>query len=67
MKIEWSPHPLGALHLKVVPAGTVVTDERSGKSITVTDTAAAVKGAVMWCTQAVADRIAARAKTVGNG
>jgi hypothetical protein len=45
------------LHFMVVTKGTVITDERSGKSMTVTDEASARKGRVVWCTQRTFDKL----------
>lgn len=42
--------PLGSMHVMQVDAGTSITDERSGETITVDDETFAVKGRVIFCT-----------------
>ncbi len=49
---EYTTVPFGALHVMQVDAGTVITDERTGQTITVDDETAAVKGNVMFLTEA---------------
>lgn len=49
--------PWNGLHFMVVAVETVVTDERSGESVTITDTCAARKGTVIYCTQKIFDAI----------
>lgn len=57
---EYSTTPLGAVHVMVVDAGTVITDERTGKQITVDDNSTAYKGSVVWCTQKIFDELKTR-------
>lgn len=49
--------PFGAMHVMAVEPGTVITDERTGQKITVDDRTAAVKGSVIWCTEATFERL----------
>lgn len=51
--------PFGAMHIMEVDPGTVITDERSGETITVDDQTVAVKGSVLWCTKKMVDRLKA--------
>ena len=50
------------VNFQIVPAGTVVTDERSGGKIEITDTQAAVKGRVMWVTLPMWEALRAKAR-----
>lgn len=43
--------PLGSMQVMQVDAGTAITDERSGETITVDDETFAVKGRVIFCTE----------------
>lgn len=52
--------PFGAMHVMEVDAGTQVTDERSGETITVDDETSAVKGRVIFCTKRTYDAFKAR-------
>lgn len=54
---EYTTEPFGALRVMTVDAGTVITDERSGQSITVDDETAAVKGNVMFCTEKTTQKL----------
>ena len=48
---------LDGLHFMVVESGTIIRDERSGEEAVITDTEAAKKGSVVYCTQAVFDSL----------
>jgi hypothetical protein len=63
---EYFTEAFGAMHVMEVDPGTVITDERSGEKITVTDDTVAVKGRVMFCTKAVYDRLKQEVPTYGN-
>jgi len=52
--------PFGAMRVMEVDAGTDVTDERTGETITVDDETAAVKGRVIFCTKKMYEAIKAR-------
>lgn len=48
------------MHVMEVDAGTKITDERSGETITVDDETCAVKGRVIFCTKRTYDAFKAR-------
>lgn len=50
---EYATVPFTGMHVMVVDAGTVITDERTGEEITVNDSTVASNGAVIYCTQVV--------------
>ena len=52
---EYTTVPFNGVHVMAVDAGTVITDEKSGESITVQDDVCARKGPVIFCTQKVFD------------
>lgn len=54
---EYATVPLGAMHVMQVDLGTVITDERSGQSVTVDDENSAVKGRVIFCTEKTFDTL----------
>ncbi|MBB4017327.1 hypothetical protein GGR16_002356 [Chelatococcus caeni] len=51
--------PLRGMHVYLVPSGTTVMDERSGESIEITNNSVAIKGNVIWCTAAFAEKLRA--------
>lgn len=54
---EYATTPLGGLHVMVVDTGTVIKNERTKEEIEVTDTTAARKGNVIFCTQKTYDEM----------
>lgn len=58
--LEYPTTPFNGLHVMVVDAGTRVKDERSGEEVEITDTSAARKGSVIYCTQAIFDALKAQ-------
>jgi len=56
----YSTVPFGAMSIMEVDAGTVVSDERSGETITVDDETSAVKGRVIFCTKKTYEAFKAR-------
>lgn len=52
---EYSTVPWNGLHVMEVDAGTVITDERTGKKFTVSDGETVFKGRVMFCTKRMFD------------
>lgn len=48
---EYVTFGLAGMHIMVVDAGTVVTDERSGQSATIDDQNAVAKGRLIYCTE----------------
>lgn len=49
--------PFNGVKVMEVEPGTVIKDERSGKSKTVTDDTVVFKGNVMFCTKPMVDRL----------
>lgn len=49
-----------------VDPGTVITDERSGQSVTVDDETAAFKGRVCFCTKKIFDAMKAHVPSIGG-
>ncbi len=47
---EYTTVPLGAYHVMIVDAGTVIHDNASGREETVDDGSFVCKGAVVYCT-----------------
>jgi hypothetical protein len=57
---EYYTVPLGAMHIMVVDAGTIITDERSGEKATIDDKTSAVKGRLLYCTERVFEAMKAQ-------
>lgn len=57
---KYSTIPLGACHIMVVDAGTVIKDDRSGEEVTIDNETAASKGPLVYCTKAVYDALKAK-------
>lgn len=51
--------PLGSMHIMQVDAGSVVTDEQTGETVTINDETCAVKGNVVFCTARVFEELKA--------
>lgn len=49
--------PCGAAHIVICEAGTTVRNDRTGEEILIDDDTFALKGSVIFCTQAVVDRM----------
>lgn len=57
---EYTTTPFGGLHVMQVDAGTVVTDERTGQSVTIDNETAVRKGNLVYCTSNIYEAIKAR-------
>lgn len=56
----YSTVPFGGLRVMEVDPGTVITDERTGKSLTVSDDETVFKGNVVFCTKKVFEALKAK-------
>lgn len=63
---SYSTVPFNGVHFMEVDPGTVVTDERSGESVTVDDDTVAFKGRVCFCTKKIFEALKAALPTEGN-
>lgn len=57
---DYSTVPFGSMRVMEVDAGTTITDERTGETITVDDETTAVKGRVIYCTKRNYEALKAR-------
>ena len=63
---EYTTTPFMGVHVMEVDTGTVITDERTGKKLTVSDEETVFKGNVMFCTKKTFDALKAQLPTQGT-
>lgn len=61
---SYSTVPFHGLHVMKVDAGSVITDERTGQSVTVDDDTVAFKGRVCFCTEKIFEALKLRVGSI---